>query len=96
MRRWEEKETLPVHRQQHDKRGSVYAYRWELDEWRESRRQLMDVESQPAVAASSHRLWWAVGLVLLIAISAGGYWILRRTQAANAEYTPSRKLIAPT
>jgi hypothetical protein len=48
VRRWEEKESLPVHRQQHDKRGSVYACRWELDEWRESRRQLMEVESQPA------------------------------------------------
>src|SRR5258705_1800765 len=44
VRRWEEKESLPVHRQQHDKRGSVYAYRWALNEWRESRRQLMAIE----------------------------------------------------
>src|SRR5438105_315923 len=44
VRRWEEKESLPVHRLHHDKRGSVYAYRWELDAWRESRRQLMETE----------------------------------------------------
>src|SRR5882724_5919999 len=89
VRRWEEKESLPVHRQQHDKRGSVYAYRWELDEWRESRRQLMEVENQPAAEVSSRRLWWVAGLALLVAASAGGYWILRRAQPGNAEYTPS-------
>ena len=89
MRRWEEKESLPVHRQQHDKRGSVYAYRWELDEWRESRRQLMEVELQPAAEVSSRRLWWVLGLALLVTASAGGYWMLRHAQSGNAEYTPS-------
>jgi serine/threonine-protein kinase len=89
VRRWEEKESLPVHRQQHDKRGSVYAYRWELDEWRESRRQLMEVENQPAIEVGGRRLRWALGLALLVAASAGGYWMLRRAQPGNAEYTPS-------
>ena len=91
VRRWEEKESLPVHRQQHNKRGSVYAYRWELDEWRESRRLLMEVEpadNKPAAAVFSRRLWWVMGLALLAA-AAGGYWMLRRTPSANAEYTPS-------
>ena len=44
VRRWEDKEGLPVHRLQHDKRGSVYAYASELDAWRGSRRQLLEVE----------------------------------------------------
>ena len=38
VRRWEAKEELPVHRLQHDKRGSIYAYTRELDAWRASRR----------------------------------------------------------
>jgi Tol biopolymer transport system component len=38
VRRWEETEELPVHRQLHEKRGSVYAYVDELDAWRQSRR----------------------------------------------------------
>jgi len=71
VRRWEEKESLPVHRQQHDKRGSVYAYRWELDVWRESRRQLMEVDNKLAADDTNRRLWWAVGLTLLLAASAG-------------------------
>ena len=34
---WEKEENLPVHRHQHDKQGTVFAYRDELDRWRESR-----------------------------------------------------------
>jgi TolB-like protein/tetratricopeptide (TPR) repeat protein len=33
VQRWEKKEGLPVHRHQHEKQGSVYAYREELDAW---------------------------------------------------------------
>lgn len=35
VRRWEKDEGLPVHRHLHKKLGSVYAYRSELDRWRE-------------------------------------------------------------
>jgi TolB-like protein/Tfp pilus assembly protein PilF len=42
VRRWEESEDLPVHRLQHEKRGSVYAYRSELDRWWESRKATID------------------------------------------------------
>lgn len=31
VQRWEKRESMPVHRHVHDKRGSVYAYRAELD-----------------------------------------------------------------
>ena len=41
VRRWEAQEGLPVHRLQHEKRGSVYAYKPELDAWRQSR-ELID------------------------------------------------------
>jgi TolB-like protein/Flp pilus assembly protein TadD len=33
VQRWEKKEGLPVHRQQHEKLGSVYGYKSEIDEW---------------------------------------------------------------
>jgi len=33
VQRWERLEGLPVHRLLHDKLGSVYAYRSELDAW---------------------------------------------------------------
>ncbi len=33
VQRWEKKEGLPVHRHLHEKQGSVYAYKSELDAW---------------------------------------------------------------
>src|SRR5215469_2820846 len=37
LQRWEKLENLPVHRHQHDALGSVYAYKSELDAWRNQR-----------------------------------------------------------
>jgi TolB-like protein/Tfp pilus assembly protein PilF len=37
VQRWERGEGLPVHRHQHDKLGSVYAFRDELDAWKAAR-----------------------------------------------------------
>jgi len=36
-RRWEVQEGLPIRRHQHLERGSVYAFRVEIDDWRKSR-----------------------------------------------------------
>ncbi|MEP6939312.1 MAG: hypothetical protein ABI846_06070 [Rudaea sp.] len=38
VQRWERREAMPVHRHQHDKLGSVFAFRSELDVWWTSRR----------------------------------------------------------
>ncbi len=38
VQRWEKREGMPVHRHLHDKAGSVYAFRSELDAWVHSRR----------------------------------------------------------
>jgi Tol biopolymer transport system component len=38
VQRWERREGMPVHRHVHDKQGSVYAFRSELDAWWQSRR----------------------------------------------------------
>lgn len=39
VQRWEKKEGLPVHRHVHDKLGSVYAYKFEVDSWWKERQQ---------------------------------------------------------
>src|SRR5580692_1238678 len=38
VQRWEKREGMPVHRHLHDKMGSVYASRAELDAWSNSRK----------------------------------------------------------
>src|SRR6476661_7634567 len=50
VQRWEREEGLPVHRLAHEKRGSVYAYRPEVDAWWEARRRSL---SNDAAGASS-------------------------------------------
>jgi Tol biopolymer transport system component len=44
VQRWERREAMPVHRHLHDKLGSVFAFRSELDAWWESRRTLLAQE----------------------------------------------------
>ena len=49
VRRWETEEGLPVHRHVHRTLGSVYAYKSEIDAWRETR---LD-RSEPRVSAGA-------------------------------------------
>jgi TolB-like protein len=45
VQRWEKREGMPIHRHVHDKRGSVYAFRSELDVWLENRRAYLQEET---------------------------------------------------
>jgi TolB-like protein/Tfp pilus assembly protein PilF len=44
VQRWEREEGLPVHRLHHEKLGSVYAYKQELDAWWSGRRERLENE----------------------------------------------------
>lgn len=50
VQRWEREEGLPVHRLQHEKLGSVYAYRSELDAWFAGRGAELEPESAPPLS----------------------------------------------
>ncbi|HUQ81828.1 MAG TPA: tetratricopeptide repeat protein [Gemmatimonadaceae bacterium] len=50
VRRWETEEGLPVHRHMHRSLGSVYAYKSEIDTWRETR----PTHLAPQVSAEAH------------------------------------------
>jgi Tol biopolymer transport system component len=47
VQRWERREAMPVHRHLHDKLGSVFAYRSELDAWWKSRSAQLEREGAP-------------------------------------------------
>ena len=49
VQRWEKREGMPVRRHVHDKLGSVYAFRSELDAWARSRHE----EPEPAATATA-------------------------------------------
>jgi hypothetical protein len=90
VQRWEKREGMPVHRQLHDRMGSVYAFTSELEAWTKSRRLHVEEEEEsagkPSVeSARADRsrttrragVWLAVGAVALLALVAGIYFPIR-------------------
>ncbi|HUA60128.1 MAG TPA: hypothetical protein VML19_15315 [Verrucomicrobiae bacterium] len=61
---WEKTEGLPVHRHQHGRLGSVFAFKAELDAWRDGRK--VAAEGQPPAAVSSGGSFWTWKAKLLI------------------------------
>lgn len=53
VQRWERREAMPVHRHRHDKLGSVYAFKSELDGWWKSRCGNLSGESAGAGETAS-------------------------------------------
>src|SRR5687768_18359933 len=72
VQRWERREGMPVHRHVHDRRGSVYAFRSELDAWLKDRRP--PAASEPQQGKS--RWVIPVAAVLLAIAAAAGWWLL--------------------
>ena len=81
VQRWEKEEGLPVHRHMHEKRGTIYAYRSEIDAWLAKARPLVTQEEKLRGWLSSLRerkltvAGIAVGAVLVLV--AGLVWSFR-------------------
>src|SRR5437763_1853261 len=56
VQRWEKKEGLPIHRHQHDKLGSVYSSKAELDSWLNTRQPVNESTSRPGGANDKIKL----------------------------------------
>ncbi|MGH9356745.1 MAG: hypothetical protein ACRD10_11505 [Terriglobia bacterium] len=80
--RWEREERLPVHRHLHDKQGSVYAYKSEIDLWWTNRRSQLEPEEDKRTI-SRIKLWYslAAAMVIIAGISAASIWQAKRWQA---------------
>ena len=52
VQRWERREGLPIRRHVHDKQGSVYAFRSELDTWQRTRTRQVEAEETRRSSAS--------------------------------------------
>lgn len=66
-RRWEESDALPVHRQHHDARSTVFAYPDELDTWLESRApDRHDVTPRSALMANRGIMIGTLFLLVLV------------------------------
>lgn len=90
VQRWEKREGMPVHRHQHDKLGSVYAFTSELDAWAEGRRpdparpENAEPEAEVVPAAPPARPRAMAGILIVaiaIAIAVAALWWWRRSTA---------------
>jgi len=94
VQRWEKREGMPVHRHLHDRMGSVYAFRTELDEWASSRNlraaqenehtaSSPDPPAQPPTQPTLTSRRWKVVLPLLafvVALAIGVVLWLQRSE----------------
>jgi len=70
VQRWEKQEGLPVHRHLHQKLGSVWAERSEIDAWWRERQGQLERQPEPSIPAGR---WRRVGAVAAgVALLAGG------------------------
>jgi len=95
VQRWEKREGMPVHRHVHDRMGSVYAFRAELDSWMRSRNlqaelrnednaQLPDPPAEPPQPATSKlrtkgRFIWLLAAAVFAALAFGASYWFQRT-----------------
>jgi len=93
VQRWEKKESLPVYRHMHDKLGTVYAYRAELDAWWNNRRPRLELEAEKPEDAepawpswqANKGLWVGAVAAAVVAAIAGGLWLSRGPALPFAE-----------
>ena len=92
VQRWEREEGLPVHRLTHQKQGSVFAYKEELDAWWEGRRAGLETSIQTVAVKPAFWHRWRVpaivaGVALMVAV---GAWIRPGDlpSAGSARVTP--------
>jgi len=99
VQRWEKREGMPVHRHVHDKMGSVYAFKTDLDAWARTRRQALAADDEPETAAhppvpSSFHRRLGIGLGAVAVVTALIVWQLQRPEAlpenplADARFVP--------
>jgi Tol biopolymer transport system component len=86
VQRWEKREGMPVHRHVHDRMGSVYAFRLELDEWAQNRR-LTQPDAVPTVPETAETpgdsrtraprwrwLWGGAAAAGVLAVTVALFW----------------------
>jgi len=84
--RWEKAEGLPVHRQMHQARGSVYAYPAELDAWKASRELRLDKAPRPKPwRRAAEAAGFALAVLLALGTAGGGPFVAPLRAASDGE-----------
>jgi Tol biopolymer transport system component len=103
VQRWEKREGMPVHRHVHDKLGSVYAFKTELDEWTRKRSAAASADlevdsvqsgpSEPIAANQPRSRWpakWLAGAAVIAVVVLAIVWLLKRDATPDNPLTEAR------
>jgi Tol biopolymer transport system component len=99
VQRWERRESMPVHRHLHDKGGSVYAFRSELDAWFTTRKAtsgdpVVEQNGQPTMPESdgdiAARRRWMIAAAALVAAGLVAWWFTREGGPGGSPLTGAR------
>src|ERR1700689_1780951 len=90
---WEKSEALPVHRHQHARQGSVYAFRAELDAWRDARKNSPPPPVKPPGIPRLALGAWVAGVANLCAASIGAFALWKTRPPAGD--IPSAVVVLP-
>lgn len=81
VQRWELEEGMPVHRHRHDKQGSIYAFKSDLDDWWRTRGTSLDDVAlhstdaaptpEPSAGPQVRRRTWSVARLSGVGVAAG-------------------------
>ncbi len=94
VRRWEHDEGLPIHRHLHKKLGTVYAYKSEIDTWRQTREPVADARLEQFGANTGVPTRRLVGLLVLgLLVLVAGILISRPSSQPNTG-VPGRLMLA--
>jgi Tol biopolymer transport system component len=88
VRRWHELEGLPVHKHQHRQRGSVWAYRTELDQWLAARVIRPEAEPEPLPSPQPRRKW---PLLTVIGAAAAALIVIQMARPKDRVEVPARE-----
>ena len=97
VQRWEKRESMPVHRHVHDRLGSVYAFRSELDDWWRGRRPQLahqQVEAAPEVTQTRRPLLSGVLLASIAVILGFVAWFFWPSAIADQGGTQSKQSVS--
>src|SRR5215831_8628631 len=93
LHRWEAEEGLPIRRHLHKKRGSVYAYRSELEAWWNERRVQLEKQATTPENRWDWRKITIASVVLLLTIGPSVYFARRRA-GVRAEISGRKIMLA--
>lgn len=92
VRRWEQSESLPVHRHRHADGFTIYAHPHELDAWLAAR--VGNVAAGPVASVNGGWPWrWGVAAALVITVTVSMWWWTHRVRASEAGFADLRSTL---